>query len=67
MERPIHKSDVQIGGRYRARITDEIVTVRIDHELFGRGGQFRGWQATNEKTGRQVHIKTAAKLRGVAR
>ena len=53
------KVDVKIGGRYRAKVSGELVTVRILREA-----PLGGWYARNEKTGRMVRIKTAARLRG---
>ena len=46
------------GGRYRARIGKFITTVRLTGE-----SSYGGYNAINEMTGRQVRIKTAAKLR----
>lgn len=56
---PIRKADVAVGKRYRARIGDDITTVRITHVLPSN----RGWDAVNETSGRTVHIKSAQKLR----
>jgi hypothetical protein len=53
------KRDVQIGGRYIAKVANRLTTVRITGSL-SRGG----WSAINEATSRQVTIKSAAKLRG---
>ena len=53
------KSDVKIGGVYSAKITDEIVPVRIE-----RTNPKGGWDATNLKSKRTVRIKSAMKLRG---
>lgn len=55
------KSEVQVGGRYTAKVANQVTTVRITGVL-SRGG----WSAVNEKTQRQVTIKTAARLRGTA-
>lgn len=56
------KSQVQIGGRYMAKVSNVLTTVRID--AVHRNG---GWTATNLATQRKVHIKSAAKLRGEAK
>lgn len=61
------KADVQIGGRYIAKVSGKLARVRIIGESI-----YGGWDATNEATGRDVRIKTAARLRvavgdGVAR
>jgi len=53
------KSQIQIGGLYTAKVSNVLVTVRID--AVHRNG---GWTATNLSTQRKVHIKSAAKLRG---
>ena len=53
--RPIHKADVKIGATY---LTNQGVRVRIESEC-----QYGGWYATKVKTGRQVRIKSASKLR----
>ena len=52
------KDQVQIGQLYAAKITDQIVPVRIDAEH--KDG---GWTGTNTRTNRKVRIKTAQKLR----
>jgi hypothetical protein len=60
----VKQADVKIGGEYRATISGVKVTVRIDREItrstFNRTS--KGWLATNTKTGRQITIKSAAKL-----
>jgi len=55
-------SDVRIGGVYYAKVTGKVVPVRIDAARTPRG-----WYATNLKTGKRIYIKTAQRLRGVAR
>lgn len=52
------KADVKIGGKYRAKISGKLTVVSIDCE-----SRYGGWDATNVATGRQVRIRTAAKLR----
>lgn len=52
------KREVQIGGRYVAKVSDQLVIVRIKGESI-----YGGWAAVNEKTGKDVRIKSAAKLR----
>jgi hypothetical protein len=58
---PLVKKDVVVGERYVARLGQFFAVVRID--AVGHRG---GWAATNLVTGRQVHIKSAQKLRRVA-
>jgi hypothetical protein len=53
------KSEVQIGGVYTAKVSDKLVQVRID-----RTNRHGGWEATNLSTGKQVRIKSPARLRG---
>lgn len=52
------KNEIKVGGRYIAKVSNKLVTVRIDSEN-DRGG----WNATNIVTNRSVRIKTAARLR----
>lgn len=54
------KHEVHIGAIYRAKVTGVWTTVRIEMEI-----GLAGWWATNLKTGRQVRIKTAARLHRV--
>lgn len=54
----MRKSEVHIGGRYRAKVSERIVTVRLVSE-----SAYGGWNAVNEETGRTVRIKSAARLR----
>jgi len=65
------QADVKVGENYTARISGNLVTVRIDRERAAKStakGQQRhgGWDATNLATNKKVHIKSAAKLRGKA-
>lgn len=52
------KDAVKIGGVYRAKVSNKIVSVRIDAE--SRHG---GWEATNLETRKKVRINTAQRLR----
>lgn len=56
------KAEIEIGGVYVAKVSERIVTVRIDSMA-----TYGGWHATNLETGRTVHIRTAARLRARAR
>ena len=49
--------DVVIGNTYRAKVSDQKVDVRILRE-----SDYGGWVALNTATGREVRIKTAARL-----
>lgn len=53
------KSDVEIHGVYVAKVSGQLVTVRVDRE-----SPYGGWNGTNLATGRTVRIRTAARLRG---
>ena len=55
------KSEVVIGERYVARLGQFFAVVLINSV-----GHRSGWNATNLVTGREVHIKSAQKLRRVA-
>jgi len=50
--------NVEIGGCYLAKITNKLTTVKILSKA-----TYGGWLARNLKTGREVHIKSAKKLR----
>jgi hypothetical protein len=56
------KNEVKVGGSYVAKVSDRIVTVRID-STHSKGG----WNATNTRTGKRIRIKSAQRLRGVAK
>jgi len=56
------KDEVKIGGTYTAKVSDKVVTVRIDAE--SRHG---GWDATNLETNKKIRIKSAQKLRTAVR
>ncbi len=52
------KNEVKIGHTYRAKVSDRIVTVRID-SVHSHGG----WNATNTATGKRIHVKGPQRLR----
>lgn len=55
----MRKEDVEIGGRYRAKVSRKLTVIRIvAPAAFGSG-----WVAVNEQTGRAVRVKSAARLR----
>ena len=58
----MQKNQVKIGGTYLAKVTNKIVTVRIDRE-HANGG----WTATNLSTHKSIRIKSAQRLRGPAK
>ncbi|MHC4405062.1 MAG: winged helix-turn-helix domain-containing protein [Planctomycetota bacterium] len=55
------KSEVKMGKVYTAKVSDKLVSVRIDAE-----NPHGGWDATNLATGKKVRIKSAQRLRGEA-
>jgi len=55
------KAEVEIGGKYHARVSGKLTVVQINCI-----GYRKGWNATNLTTGREVHIKSAQRLRGPA-
>jgi hypothetical protein len=55
------KAEVEIGGKYHARVSGKLTVVQINCV-----GYPKGWNATNVKTGREVHIKSAQRLRSPA-
>lgn len=57
----VKKKDVVHGERYIAKVSNAIVTVRIL-----RDNPYGGWIAKSEKTGREVTIRSAQRLRGKA-
>ena len=54
----MRKKDVQIGGAYQAKVSGALTTVRIASE-----SRFGGWNATNVRTGRSIHIRSPQRLR----
>jgi len=55
------KDEVKIGGVYTAKVSDRLVSVRID------AVKGTGWSATNLATGKTIYIKSAQRLRGEAK
>ena len=56
----MRKNDVQIGSTYNIKVSGHVVPVRITRE-----SPYGGWVGQNIKTGREVRIRTAGRLRGV--
>lgn len=52
------KSEIEIGGRYTAKVSGKLATVEIYAV-----SPFGGWLATNVETGHRVRIRTAGRLR----
>jgi hypothetical protein len=59
------KADVKVGARYRAIVSGVLTTVRIDAVLERRGAKLNQthWNATNERTGKTILIRSAQRLR----
>ncbi len=55
------QQEIKLGGTYMAKVTDQVVPVRINGE--NRHG---GWDATNLITNKTIRIKSAQRLRGEA-
>lgn len=55
------KNEVKVGGLYVAKVSDKLVTVRIESS-----NTKGGWNATNTTTGKRIHIKSAQRLHGKA-
>ena len=52
------KRDIKIGQTYLAKVSGKLVSVRITSE-----SPHGGWNAVNTTTGREVRIRSAARLR----
>jgi hypothetical protein len=66
-------SDVKVGGRYHARVSGALVTVRVQElkQIPPASWSSRSaWRtliiAVNEKTGRQFTIRSPQRLRAIA-
>ena len=55
------ENEIQIGGIYRAKVTNRVVDIRIDCK-----NPNGGWDATNLTTGKTIHIKAARRLLGTS-
>ena len=52
------KRDIEIGNTYIAKVSGVLAKVRITGE-----SPYGGWCCTNLATGREIRIRTAARLR----
>ena len=70
----MHMKDVKIGAVYAVKVSGLVVPVKITNDLgysspgrftrIGRKvGRHRGWEGINQRSGRKVHIRSAARLR----
>lgn len=60
----MRKSEIEVGGRYTAKVSGKLVVVKIEGE---RRYPASGWIGRNESTMRQVEIRTAQRLRARVR
>jgi hypothetical protein len=54
----MRQRDVRLGAFYAAKVSGRVVPVRIDRE-----SRYGGWDGTNMKTKRDVHIRGVQRLR----
>ena len=65
-------SDIQVGGRYLAKVSGQIVTVRVVElkQVPPASWSRSGWRtfvyAINEATGRRITTRSPQRLRGPA-
>ncbi len=60
----LRASEVEIGERYKAKVSGRVVTVRITGTRYDPYRSKRaGWDAVNEETGRSIIIKSGQRLR----
>lgn len=68
------KAEIKVGGHYKAKVSGNLVTVRVDEirevagvrPMFGRTPYSNVYDVTNLKTGRKTTFRSAAKFRSVA-
>ena len=64
------KAEIAVGGRYVAKVSGVLTVVRVDavrtREWYGTVRDTTVYDCTNERTGRQVTFRSAAKFRKVA-
>lgn len=59
----MRKVEIQVHKVYAAKVSGQVVPVKILSEGLPHYGVTSGWTARNEKTGRVIRIKSAAQLR----
>ena len=67
-EHPVNKSEIKVGGHYTAKVSNKIVTVRVDsiRERDGYKKMETVYNVTNLTTGRTTTFRSAAKFRSEA-
>lgn len=60
---------IKVGGKYLARVSGNVVTVRVDNvrTRYGPKRDTTVYDVTNLKTGRTTTFRSAARFRGEAR
>ena len=56
--------DIHTGSTYTAKVSDRLVPVRIERETSNPRTGRTEWIGRNTRTGREVRIKSAQRLRG---
>ena len=54
----MRKSDIQIGNKYVVKVSGRLVPVTIVRE-----SAYGGWIGRNDSTGREIRVRSAARLR----
>jgi len=65
----VKKSEIVVGGLYKARVSTRIVTVRVDriaNQTKWSGRACTTYFVTNLATGREVTFRSAGRFRGIA-
>ncbi len=59
------KSEIKVGGHYRAKVSNKLTTVRMDRvqDNVGQYGNKTAYYVTNLTTGRKLTFRSAAKFR----
>lgn len=61
VEDAMHKKDVIVGSTYIVKVSGHLVPVTVEGI-----SSYKGWVGRNTITGREIRIRTAAKLRRLA-
>jgi len=59
----MRQQEVEIGGKYFAKVDGDLVIVRVTARMPWRRGRLDVFEAENPATGRRIHV-TAARLLG---
>lgn len=63
------KNEIKVGGKYKAKVSGNLVTVRVDSirsSAYGEGKRNDLYDVTNLATGRKTTFRSAAKFRAEA-